>query len=67
MNIFKIFTDHPSSVNETYFEHMLIALRFSLRLAYASFAALIHSIFPFIFKNTASNTIKKLHDKINSR
>ena len=67
MNIFKIFTDHPSSVNETYLEHMFIALSFSLRLAYASFAALVHSIFPFLLKKTASNTIKELYDKINSR
>ena len=67
MNIFKIFTDHPSSVNETYFEHMFIALGFSFRLVYASFAALVHSIFPFLFKKTASNTIKELYDKINSR
>ena len=67
MNIFKIFTDHPSSVNETYFEHMFIALGFSLRLAYASFAALVHSIFPFLFTKTASDTIKELYNKINSR
>ena len=67
MNIFKIFTDHPSSVKETYFEHMSIALGFSLRLAYSSFATLVHSLFPFLFKKTASNTIKELYDKINSR
>ena len=67
MNIFKIFTDHPSSVNETYFEHMFIALGFSLRLVYASFAALVHSIFPFVFQKTASDTIKELYNKINNR
>ena len=67
MNIFKIFTNHPSSVNETYLEHMFIALSFSLCLAYASFAALVHSMVPFLFKKTASDTIKELYDKINSR
>jgi len=67
MSILKIFTQHPSSVNETYFEHMRVAYSFSARLGFASLAAFIHAIFPFLFKTTASNLIKKLNAEITTR
>ena len=55
------FTKHPHSVGETYFEHMRCALSYSKNLFKLSFTALIHSIFPFWFKTTASDGIKKLN------
>ena len=61
------FTKHPNSVNETYFEHMLCACRFFIKLQLLSFAALVHSVFPFIFEFTASNGIKKLNDCMEKR
>ncbi len=61
------FTAHPSTVDETYFEHMLFAGRFSLRLFGAAFAALIHAILPFLFEKTASNLIRRMHDDIVNR
>ena len=67
MSIFKIFTDHPASVNETYYKHMRVAFSFSIRLGFACLAAFIHSIFPFLFKTTASDMIKKLYAEITSR
>lgn len=61
------FTTHPSSVDETYLEHMLFAGRFSLRLFGAACAALIHAILPFMFEKTASQLIRKMHDDIVNR
>ena len=61
------FTDHPSKVNETYLEHMWCAFKFFIKLQFLSFIALIHAIFPFVFKFTASNGIKKLNDCMQER
>ena len=61
------FTKHPKEVNETYFEHMKCAFKFFCTLLKLSLAALIHSVFPFLFKTTASNGIKKLNDCMQNR
>ena len=61
------FTDHPSKVNETYFEHMKCAFKFFVKLQLLSFSALIHSVFPFLFEFTASNGIKKLNSCLQER
>lgn len=42
------FTQHPNSVGETYFEHMLIALKGAYRLGMSSFLFVFHSFFTFI-------------------
>jgi hypothetical protein len=52
-----IFTSHPNSIDETYFEHLKAALCFSLNLFFASLACLIHAFFPFIFVNTAGKKV----------
>ena len=44
----KLFTKHPGSVGESYFEHCLVAAKISLKLSMASLAQLAHAIFPFI-------------------
>ena len=49
------FTDHPSKVDETYFEHMKCAFTFFYTLLGLSFAALVHAIFPFWFEFTSSD------------
>ena len=61
------FTKHPHSVNETYLEHMLCALKFSFKLEYLAFAAFVHAIFPFWFKTTASDGIKELNNCMQNR
>ena len=61
------FTDHPSKVDETYFEHMLCACKFFIKLQLLSFAALVHSVFPFFFEFTASNGVKKLNNCLKNR
>ena len=61
------FTKHPHSVNETYFEHMQCAFKFFYTLLGLSFAALVHSVFPFWFEFSASDGIKELNDCMQDR
>ena len=65
--IYNPFTKHPKSVDETYLEHMWCACKFFVTLQLLSFAALVHSVFPFWFKTTASDGIKKLNDCMKKR
>ena len=60
----KLFTEHPHSVNETYFEHLLMAWSFSYRLVGAGAACLVHALFPFLFVKTGSQMIDVLHDEM---
>ena len=59
-----IFIDHPNSVGESYFKHMLFAIKVGLKLILWGFAAILHAIFPFMLKTYVSSNIKKLHDDI---
>ena len=62
-----IFTEHPHSVNETYFEHMCCAFKFHCTLLKLSLCALVHAIFPFLCETTASDGIKTLNDCMQKR
>tara|TARA_Y100000034_G_scaffold46292_1_gene56954 strand:- start:2695 stop:3012 length:318 start_codon:yes stop_codon:yes gene_type:complete len=65
--IYKIFTEHPNSVNETYLQHMWQAIKFSVKLEWLAFCVFIHAIFPFWNEFTASDGIKKLNDFMQKR
>lgn len=61
------FTEHPSSVDESYREHFMVALGFSRRLAAASGAALLHAVCPSLCTTTASDRVKEMCDEMMSR
>lgn len=63
----RLFTDHPQSVDETYFQHMRFAAGFSLRLFAAGCAAFVHAFLPFLFEKTASNMIGTMHHRMHNR
>ena len=63
----KLFTDHPHSMDETYFQHLICAASYGLRMIFAGFAAIIHSIFPFLFETTASDLAKEITGDVKSR
>ena len=63
----KLFTDHPASVDETYFGHMVFAAWFASRLFMAGFAALIHALLPFAFETTASRIVRELAERTHNR
>ena len=57
----RLLTEHLRSVDETYYQHLRHALRFSGTLAVAGFVCLVHAIFPFLFQKTGSALITRLH------
>ena len=63
----RLFMDHPRSVDESYFEHLLFAGGFALRLLGAGLAALVHALIPCLFEKTASNMIAKMYAKTSNR
>ena len=67
MSLKRLFTDHPDSVGESYFEHMAVALSFAGPLLMAGLAALVHAVLPFLCLTTASRTVKRLHARMMSR
>ncbi len=65
--ITRAFTQHPASVGESYFEHLLFASRFAAKLFAAAFAAAVHAVFPFLFEKTASRLIREMHHDMTHR
>ena len=61
------FTKHPHSIGESYFRHFYEAVFAAIGVILSGVACLIHSIFPFLFVKTLSNTIKKLHARFEDR
>jgi hypothetical protein len=62
-----IFTRHPSEVGESYAVHFANASSFGLRMLACGGAALVHAIFPFLFVQTGSRTMDKLHRRMTGR
>ena len=55
-----IFTDHPQSIGETYFQHFRFAFAFGINMLLGGFACIIHALFPFVFKKTGSDYLLKM-------
>jgi hypothetical protein len=64
MNPLRVFTKHPTTVNETYTEHLCSAWSFGFRMLGASLACILHGIFPFLFVTTGSSTIRALYERM---
>ena len=62
-----IFTKHPKEAGESYLQHLLVAWKYSFTLFLLFLTAFIHSIFPFIFKNTTSLKIFKMAEDLKNR
>ncbi len=67
MKISALFREHPESVGETYFQHLQVALTFSLRMAIGSVVCLVHAILPFAFERTGSQILDKMHRQMVSQ
>ena len=63
----RVFLAHPETVDETFLEHMVFALRFAGLLFAAAFAALVHAFIPCLFEKTASRILTDLHGRIHNR
>jgi hypothetical protein len=62
-----IFTEHPHSVGETYFQHFRFACFFGINMLIGSFACFMHALFPFVFTKTGSDIIFKMTHKLAER
>jgi hypothetical protein len=64
MDLHRLFTEHPASVGETYWAHLLRASWFGGKLLLAASACLVHAIFPFLFVKTGSQAINQLYSEM---
>ena len=55
------FTAHPADVGETYLEHCAFACRYGVKMTLGGLAALLHGLFPFLFRTTGSRITRELH------
>ena len=46
----KLFTDHPNSVDESYFEHLLVASSFGVTMIFYGILCFVHALLPFLFE-----------------
>jgi hypothetical protein len=60
----QLFTTHPASVGESYFQHMAASFSFGVPMAAAALAAIVHGIFPFLFTKTGSGIVSKLYGRM---
>ena len=58
------FTEHPASVNETYFQHMGMAFGFGAKMLVGSLACFMHGLFPWVCLTRGSDTVRTLHHRM---
>jgi hypothetical protein len=61
MSLQRLFNEHPASVGEGYWEHLLRASWFGGRMLLAAGACFVHALLPFLFVKTGSKAITELH------
>lgn len=62
--MFRRFTAHPASVNETYFQHMAMAFGFGGRMFVGALACFVHGLLPWICLTRGSDTVRSLHHRM---
>jgi hypothetical protein len=62
--MFSRFTDHPASVDETYFQHMGSAFGFAASMLAGAAACFVHGLFPWLCLKRGSDTIRTLHERM---
>ena len=60
----KLFTEHPATVNETYFQHFASASSFGLRMFGGGLMCFVHALLPGVFCTKASSMIGELHERM---
>lgn len=56
-----LFIKHPTSAGETYFQHLMVATSFAVKMTLGGIACFLHGIFPFLFVKTGSTLIDELY------
>jgi hypothetical protein len=60
----RLFIDHPTSVDETYWEHLSTASGFGTKMVLAGIACVIHGFLPALFTTRGSDAIGALHERM---
>lgn len=64
MRFLRLFTAHPASVGESYWQHLASATGFGTRMIGAGLACLLHGLFPWLFRTTGSDAVRALHARM---
>jgi hypothetical protein len=60
----RLFTDHPASVGETYWQHLGAAAGFGFRMIWGGIVCLVHALIPGAFCTKGSEMICELHERM---
>ena len=60
----RLFTDHPASVDETYWQHFGNAMGFGVRMIWGGLLCLVHAVVPGAFARRGSEMICELHERM---
>ena len=61
------FTRHPREVGESYLGHLRTAAGFGAVMFVGGLCVMVHAVLPFLFENTGSRTMDKLHKRMTRR
>jgi hypothetical protein len=61
MDLHRLFNEHPASIGETYWEHLLRASWFAGKMLLGACACFVHALLPFLFVKTGSTAITQLY------
>lgn len=64
MKLMKVFTEHPESIGETYFEHAQHAAGFGSSMLLGALASFAHAVVPAVFVTTGSRIVTGLHQRM---
>ena len=67
MNILSKSKKHCNNANESYLQHMKVAIKISSALLMASLMGFIHSLIPAFFEKGASNKIIKIYNYLEEK
>jgi len=60
----RLFTAHPATVNENYWQHFASAAGFGFRMIWGGLVCLVHAFIPGVCCTKASEMIGELHDRM---
>lgn len=55
---------HLQKINQTYFQHLQNAFSYATQCQKASLYFMVHAIYPDIFVDNGSTTVKRLHERL---
>ena len=65
MNVLKrLFSEHPATVNESYWQHFASAMGFGFRMIWGGLVCMVHAVIPGVCCTKASEMIGELHDRM---